>query len=247
MTMASKAIEYFGNFICTQITGQFYPDSTTPSKPIKERHIAEIPTTTECLLLQLPLEIQLMIYDVHSASYKQWPLLCVHTAVTSRFNYLFQKHGKWKYWSPEGFLKVQCGYMNGRKHGQCMVWYSNGILKKKFSFLHGYKHGPYQEWFRNGNKRVVCDFNDGKRVGAFTAWHMTRHVKEEGFFINGKAEGEFVKKWDTGVLKKRSFFSDGKREGVFEQYSPNGRLVTTKYFKYGMEMNVRKRRCHMSC
>jgi len=76
---------------------------------------------------------------------------------------------KTKHW-PNGKLKSEYSYQNGRFHGTCKGWHENGQLKYESPYQNGNLHGICKAWYENG----LLEYED--------CWLHDREVTKEEYF-----------------------------------------------------------------
>mmetsp|Transcript_3741 Transcript_3741/g.4148 ORF Transcript_3741/g.4148 Transcript_3741/m.4148 type:complete len:171 (-) Transcript_3741:25-537(-) len=140
-----------------------------------------------CYLLDLPLEIQVIIADTDAEAYIKWPLLCMGTATTSRYNYKLEKDGYFakkfknrkqnrkrvlfkngkkiecKRYHVCGELYVKYSYRGNQRHGEFLMFFDNGQIHKSFSYKNGLKlEGTCKWWYSTGEPcKPLCHCTGG--------------------------------------------------------------------------------------
>lgn len=137
---------------------------------------------------------------------------------TNMFDGLYRK------WDEQGFLQVECTYVNGEKHGVERVWHpSSTAIQSKYTFVNNLHHGVARVWYESGQLCLEENYFEGKLHGKQLMWDrqgkllhsIQYHLGEKNglvYGVNGKCAGHYV---------------DGKKDG--EWYENDGFY----FYKYG--------------
>lgn len=98
--------------------------------------------------------------------------------------------GLWTYWYPNGELREQGRYDNGRRAGIWTQWFPNGQKRSQ------------------GERRHDDATLGSEREGAWTHWHENGEKQSSGVYRAGKAEGHWDHGLDNGGV-------DGDRTGEY--------------------------------
>mmetsp|Transcript_28710 Transcript_28710/g.31879 ORF Transcript_28710/g.31879 Transcript_28710/m.31879 type:complete len:219 (+) Transcript_28710:69-725(+) len=184
-----------------------------------------------CMLLNLPVEVLLILGDIDAEIFVLWPLLCARTAVTSRYDADFNKHGRFKKWH----------FTNCRPRKLKFAWNAKGskvlsnhfklkrhYLKENVRFEHGKKDGEYKLWHVNGRLMVHGFWKNDVREGDFKTWYSDGKIHRHYHFKGGRKHGECktwtedgaieIFKWKNGV-KQVAFGNDGNLMFTSEEAS----------------------------
>ena len=63
-------------------------------------------------------------------------------------------------WFPNGNLKSEWTWKDGKANGVYTQWHMNGQKKLEGTFKNGVFHGKWTEWYENGQKRNEVTYND---------------------------------------------------------------------------------------
>jgi len=98
--------------------------------------------------------------------------------------------GLWTWWYPNGALREQGRYEDGRRTGVWVQWYPNGQRRSR------------------GARRWNPATGASEREGAWIFWHENGAERAQGIFRAGRREGHWDYSLDVGGL-------DGVRTGEY--------------------------------
>jgi antitoxin component YwqK of YwqJK toxin-antitoxin module len=145
------------------------------------------------------------------------------------------RDGHWKDFYPDGALKAEGNYDNGKQIGEWLYYHSNGKIEQSGKFnRQGKIEGIWKWFFENGQMLKEENYRNGLKDGISTEYDETGKVIEEGEFIEGKEDGPWFEL--TGDCLIRGTYRDGLRNGMwFNFYLDNNGVETDSlcYFKGG--------------
>mmetsp|Transcript_1932 Transcript_1932/g.2142 ORF Transcript_1932/g.2142 Transcript_1932/m.2142 type:complete len:186 (+) Transcript_1932:49-606(+) len=165
-----------------------------------------------CLLLYVPLELQLDILEIDAEVYLKWPLLSKKTAMTTRFDCDLNKHGKWQ---KHRKTKKKSRRKNILTHYQ--------IVCQEY-WRHGKLHGDYKEWHGCGQLMKRCPYVNGNKEGVQTLWYYNGDIWTQSHYVNGKREGEHKVWYSNGQLSIQCYFANDTLVGEYKRWERNGQL-----------------------
>lgn len=115
---------------------------------------------------------------------------------------------------PDGKLRLEVLYKNGKKHGIETQWYDHAkrcpMIEKYFN--NGLLDGPVIHYDRNCNKTMIENFKNGIKEGWEIEFHENGNLKAEGYYRKGYLDGMF-KVYDKNgkfLYESRGFKGDEK-------------------------------------
>ncbi len=81
------------------------------------------------------------------------------------------RHGPYVRWHPDGSVRIEGSYRDGRQHGQWTEYDRGGRPLQRGNLVDGTRQGAWAEWYNNGNRRFQCRYEDGRVSGAWSAWN----------------------------------------------------------------------------
>ncbi len=145
------------------------------------------------------------------------------------------RDGPWKDYYPDGSLKAEGNYENGKQVGEWKYYHSNGKIEQKGKFSkQGKPEGTWKWFFENGQLLKEEIYRNGLREGLSTEYDETGKVIGEGEFVNGNEDGPWFEL--TGDNYIRGTYRDGLRNGMWYYFYLDRNEVRTDslcYFKGG--------------
>ncbi|HEX5030882.1 MAG TPA: toxin-antitoxin system YwqK family antitoxin [Candidatus Eisenbacteria bacterium] len=129
---------------------------------------------------------------------------------------------------PDGKLKLEAHYKDGKLHGLMRRWHENGQLAAHEEYENGKWEGRRAAWWDNGQVQFDWQYHEGKlREGTWKSFH-----KNGAFWTSwrmgagGKGpDQEQVAYHDNGKIHYRGWWKNERQDGRWVYYHPDG---TTK-------------------
>ena len=103
-------------------------------------------------------------------------------------------------------------------------YHPNGELKEEGNYKNGKKDGIWTYWLENGVKEWEETYMDGELMKSI-GWHENGKEAEEGGFKNSIPYGEWVWWYDNGQKDAEGTFKENRiRDGKWSQWYENGRM-----------------------
>jgi len=134
---------------------------------------------------------------------------------------------------PDGKLKSQSRYKNGKKNGEEKEWYDNGMLKLQTYYKNGKKNGEEKEWYDNGMLKLQTYYKDSEIDGLYKVWYKNGKLKENIMYDNGAMTGEYTEWFENSNKKNNTFYKDNIPIGEFKEWYENSQLKLSKIYKNG--------------
>jgi antitoxin component YwqK of YwqJK toxin-antitoxin module len=145
------------------------------------------------------------------------------------------RDGPWKDFYPDGSLKAEGNYDNGKQVGEWKYYHANGTIEQAGKFSkQGKFQGTWKWFFDNGQLLKEEKYLNGVRDGLSTEYDETGKVIEEGEFVAGNEDGPWFEL--TGDCFIRGSYRDGLRNGMWYNFYLDFNGVITDslcYFKGG--------------
>jgi uncharacterized protein len=143
-----------------------------------------------------------------------------------------EKEGElnYKYFFPEGTLKIEGKFKDGQKDG---IWKSYNVLGKltsEESWVGGVRNGLQKYYHENGNPELVYACDSGKISGKVIRYFRNGHTSSIGYYDKEGPTGEWVDYYQNDSLASRYFYVSGKLSGRRMSYSPEGKLAIEEVF-----------------
>ena len=112
------------------------------------------------------------------------------------------KHGIWKKFHSNGWLKERRLYRNGLKVGLHEGFYNDGSKNFVFLFKNGEYHGTNRLWAKNGQIIEELNFKKGQQTGSQKVWYLDGKIKSNYIIKNNRRYGLLGTKNCTNVSEK---------------------------------------------
>ncbi len=164
-------------------------------------------------------------------------------------------HGAFRYYYPNGKLKVECDYLNdrctspertyfedgklkmqkdcadGSFTGFLRTYYDNGQIEDEWQIVDEIPNGSAKHYTKEGALASEVFYMDGKMQGLAKEYYPSGALYAEFVFVDGKENGPVKIYYENGQLYKDFAMKDGVPEGKVVEYYENGRVFTTAVFK----------------
>ena len=147
------------------------------------------------------------------------------------------KQGNWKYFWPNGNIRLEGTFLNDKKHGFFKYYDENGM----FLSVEKYDHDE-----------LVADAKETRQLDKRTAYHANGRPSIEATYYKDKPEG-IRREYDTaGRVTKGYVFADGilryegitdmngLRQGLWKEYYPSGELRSKGKYKNSRPVGIWK-------
>ena len=103
-------------------------------------------------------------------------------------------------------------------------YYPNGNLKAEKTFRNGKIEGEVKEYYDSGEIQWITIFKDDKPNGVLKEFFKSGKLRMEETLQNGRLEGMRKTYYESGALRSTDYYNDGFRNGPWERYFENGDL-----------------------
>jgi len=140
-----------------------------------------------------------------------------------------------------GNLLHEGEYLDNALHGRAAWYYPNGQVRVEATFANGRISGQWTEYYENGQiratgegytrDRVAADLFEGPyepvRNGRWVVYHRNGNRYFEGTYVNGNLDGPAVWYYASGQVRIEATFEQGSLAGAWTAYHENGRVRAT--------------------
>ncbi len=160
----------------------------------------------------------------------------------NRTDHLGNKQGNWKYFWPNGNLKLEGTYLNDKKHGFFKEYDENGDFLFVQKYENDYLVADAEEtkrleqkvsYHKNGKPSIIATYYNNKAEGLRREFDEDGNVIKGYVFSNGmllcegitdmegKRQGKWKEFYETGELKSEGSYKNSNRTGKWKFYFPN--------------------------
>lgn len=164
--------------------------------------------------------------------------------------------GMWKEFYPDGKVKTEVTFSEGKKHGYYKEFDPKGQLLNVYKYVMDVidtdapelaRLDVKTEYYEDGTKKYEGTFKEGKPVGVHNLFDTkgeitkTKLYTDEGILagegimdVAGNQQGPWIEYHQNGQVKGKGEYKDGKRIGEWTFFHPNGKTEQKgKYDKKG--------------
>lgn len=128
------------------------------------------------------------------------------------------RDGHWNDLYPDGSVKAEGNYDNGKQTGNWKYYHSNGKLEQTGKFNNqGKPEGTWRWFFDSGQLLKEENYFNGLKDGNSTEYNETGKIIEQGEFVNGSEEGPWIEQIGDSFIRGR--YRDGLRNGMWYYYN----------------------------
>ncbi|WP_017732228.1 toxin-antitoxin system YwqK family antitoxin [Nafulsella turpanensis] len=142
-----------------------------------------------------------------------------------------KSEGEWIFYHPNGAIEAKGSYLNGTRQGKWVYFHANGEKAAEGVYTDGLREGDWRFYHKNGQLSSEGKMQEGQKDGYWVLYNRWGDYKGEGNFVKG--EGEYKEFHQNGRLKTIGMIKDDKNEGEWLYYYPNGRLEGKASFENG--------------
>lgn len=136
----------------------------------------------------------------------------------------------YKYFFPEGPLKLEGTYKNGLKEGIWKFYNVFGKLTEEESWMKGMQSGIQKQYHSNGNLQFVFMCDSGKISGQITRYFKNGHLSYKGYYNSEGSTGLWTTYYSNDSIENKAYMVSDKMTGRRMSYSPEGKLTTEEKF-----------------
>ena len=135
-----------------------------------------------------------------------------------------------------GYREVYSLNSEGGREGIYRWYYPNGQLRVECTYKNGKKDGLYSSWHENGQPWEECSYEDGKYEGLYQSFWSNGALREKCTYENGVQQGSFEARWYEGGISERFICKDGRVDGLYESFDQSGKKIKESVYCEGKEL-----------
>ncbi|HEY0030352.1 MAG TPA: hypothetical protein VGC65_06315 [Bacteroidia bacterium] len=151
-----------------------------------------------------------------------------------------RQQGPWKEYHPNGEMKSQGEYLNGRRIGDWVFYHSNKKIEQKGKYdRKGKAQGPWKWYYESGNLLREEIYRNDLQDGIMTEYSDSGKVITKGDYIDGLKEGPWM--LELPEYREEGNFKADQRDGEWKHYyTENGKFRFVGKFIDGVPDGVHK-------
>ena len=143
-----------------------------------------------------------------------------------------RKQGLWKKYYPDGTMKSEIKYVNGRPMGEFITYHPNGQVEEQGNWKGRVYTGNFERYYEDGTVSQKKVFNEkGKTEGVVEYYHANGQLELSFTTNNGKELGTATRFWPNGDVKETIDFDqigEGTSSGIIERVNPEVEIETNE-------------------
>lgn len=133
-----------------------------------------------------------------------------------------KRTGTWRRYWPDGQVRSEIVYVEGRPKGKYTTYYMNGKTEEQGTWDLDRNTGEFKRWHPNGNLAQEFIFDQyGTRDGEQKYYHENGRLEAVVNIKQGREQGQLKRYHANGDLESTALFNDGVAAvGSFKDYAP---------------------------
>ena len=136
------------------------------------------------------------------------------------------------YW-PDGKVKSELFYTDGKLDGLCKWYYSNGNPSMEATYSNNVLNGPSTRWYENGNLEEKSYYIDNKYDGVVEEYNVFGTLVKMSTYKNGVLNGLFYQWYDNGKAFVEGEYLDDMMHGTWIMYYQDGSIGSSAVYDKG--------------
>ena len=133
-----------------------------------------------------------------------------------------QRVGVWRGWRPDGRLRSEDTYREGKLDGHSVKWHSNGNTESVKIWTDGENNGVFATWWPNGARQSIGRLKNGEWNGPRIYYKETGYRYELKEFRAGVEHGMEIQYLEDGSVREEKEYRDGVLHGRYTNGSYGG-------------------------
>lgn len=105
-------------------------------------------------------------------------------------------------------------YIDGLEDGEWRKFYPNGKMKEQRFYKNGKKVGIMKAWWENGKLQMLFNFENDEYEGVCSEWNDQGVMVREQHYHLGHEEGSQRQWYDNGKVRSNYVMKNGRRYGL---------------------------------
>ncbi len=113
-------------------------------------------------------------------------------------------------------------------------YYPNGVLKQEIPYKNGKMNGLATWYFLNERKMMECTYVNGSIEGKITRWNVGGLIESEDIYKNNLRNGKCISYYDNGKIFIEDEYVNDKLNGTHIERHQNGLVKAKGHYKNGL-------------
>jgi antitoxin component YwqK of YwqJK toxin-antitoxin module len=154
------------------------------------------------------------------------------------FQFAEISEGQFLMFYPDGELKGECFYKNGKLHGPSIFYSKDGIVLAKGWYVENIKQGKNLQYYLSGRICNTKRFKDGELEGLQEYFYDTGMQQAALHYKKGNLDGRVALYNEDGSLRREVHFFDGKLHGIERMWDKKGQLLFESEYSQGQPIGI---------
>ena len=136
------------------------------------------------------------------------------------------------YW-PDGTVKSELRYTDGKLDGVCKWYYGNGKPSMEAVYTMNVLNGESIRWYENGNIEEKAYYIDNQYDGVVEEYNVFGTLIKKSTYKKGVLDGMFYQFYDNGHPFLEGEYLDGMMHGSWIMYYQDGSIGSSAVYDRG--------------
>lgn len=136
------------------------------------------------------------------------------------------------YW-PDGKVKSELRYNEGKLDGLCKWYYNNGNPSMEATYSNNILNGPSTRWYENGSLEEKAYYKGNQYDGVVEEYNVFGTLVKMSTYQNGVLNGLFYQWYDNGKSFVEGEYINGMMHGAWIMYYPDGSIGSSAVYNMG--------------
>lgn len=159
-------------------------------------------------------------------------IICILLIINVLFSCKEKDEPVVSYW-PDGNLKSELRYTDGKLDGACKWYYSNGKPSMEAVYKMNVLNGESTRWYENGNVEEKAYYIDNQYDGVVEEYNVFGNLVKKTTYKNGVLNGMFYQFYDNGKPFLEGEYLDGMMHGSWLMYYQDGSIGSNAVYNRG--------------
>jgi antitoxin component YwqK of YwqJK toxin-antitoxin module/Tfp pilus assembly protein PilF len=155
------------------------------------------------------------------------------TEIEQQYGPTGELDGPMRYYYPNGQLKSEGTYRQGKLEGGSKAFTEDGQLSETRQFVGNDYEGDAVDYLPGGVTSFRAKMHADKRDGLLERFYADGTPEVRSLYAKGKAQGELVVYYPDKTVEKKAVFDQDELHGAYTTYFANGKVHETGQYTYG--------------
>jgi len=134
-------------------------------------------------------------------------------------------HGPWTFFNNAGGILVRTWYIDGQKQGKSCYYYLNGAIYSIRGYKNDFPQGEHFCFYQNGILKSHENYDKGCLHGIVQLYYSNGQLEKENHFFQGKLHGRECMWNEAGQMVLEAFYENNQPAEIARRWDAKGKLV----------------------